>query len=121
MIDFDTRLSLILGRLGATKVDLSDEKRAQAMIAEALTGLVPFTREHRLSAADVPDFFADGIVVEVKLKKNTRKMQVYRQLERYAAHEAVRALVLVTNLAMGLPRAINGKPAYYISLGRAWL
>ena len=48
-------------------------------------------------------------------------MDVFRQLKRYAAHDEVNELVLVTNLSMGLPPEIDGKPTYYASLGVAWL
>jgi argininosuccinate synthase len=77
-------------------------------------------REHRLATGDIIDFFVDGVAVEVKLKRN-QPPSILFQLKRYARHESVTSLVLVTNRAMGLPREINGKPAYYVSLGRAWL
>jgi hypothetical protein len=60
------------------------------------------------------------VAVEIKLKRNQPR-SILAQLARYAAHDAVRALVLVTNRAMGLPKVMNGKPVYYVSLGRAWL
>lgn len=79
-------------------------------------------RERRLGPGDIVDFFvpAAGVAVEVKLKRNSGR-EILRQLERYAAHDAVQALVLVTNRAMGLPPEIKGKPTWYVSLGRAWL
>lgn len=71
---------------------------------------------------DIPDFFLpSGLAIEVKLKTQRSKMDVFRQLQRYAAHEEVRALLLITNLSMGLPSTIGGKPAYYAALGAAWL
>jgi len=108
--------------IGATRCDLSDEKRTQADIATALTAAgIPFAREHRFSPGDVVDFLVrESVAVEVKLK-HARKKDVFRQLERYAAHETCQVLVLVTGLHMGLPREILGKPVYVASLGRAWL
>ena len=40
---------------------------------------------------------------------------------RYAKHEKVQRLLLVTNVPMGLPRTIEGKPAHQARLGEAWL
>ncbi len=102
---------------------LSTEKATQGELATAFeeAGIV-LLREHRLSARDVLDFFdpATGLVVEVKVT-GAGKMDTYRQLARYAAHEPVRGLLLLTNLAMGLPDLIEGKPAFQASLGRGWL
>lgn len=104
------------------RLSLSDEKATQADLECALTEAgIPFEREKRLSAADIVDFLVDGrIAVECKLRGN-QKMAVFKQLRRYAGLATVQELVLVTNLSMGLPPAIEGKPAYYASLGRAWL
>jgi hypothetical protein len=108
--------------IGALRCDLSDEKATQAQIAEGLTRAgVPFERERRLSGRDVIDFLVgDDIGVEVKLR-STPKRAVYKQLQRYTSHDVIRSLILVTNLSMGLPERIGGKPAYFVSLGQAWL
>lgn len=114
--------ALIAATLLATRVDLSDEKAAQAQIAEALTAAgLAFEREARLSPRDRPDFLfpVPGLVLEVKLR--ARKMDIWRQLARYAEHERVRAIILASNTAMTLPPEIVGKPLAFVSLGRAWL
>lgn len=104
------------------RVDLSDEKRTQRDIAEVFTGAgIPHEREVKLTKKDIVDFMVGDVAVEVKLKTGASKMDIYRQLERYAESEKVKALVLVTNLAMGLPETIKGKPVYFVSLGRAWI
>lgn len=108
--------------IARARVDLSDEKRTQRDIAEVFTAAqIPFEREVKLTKKDIVDFMVGDVAVEVKLKTGTSKMDIYRQLERYADSEKVKALVLVTNLAMGLPETIKGKPVYFVSLGRAWL
>jgi hypothetical protein len=107
--------------LGALRVELSHEKSTQAQIADGLTQAgIAFEREHRLSDRDVVDFLIGGTAVEVKLRR-ARPAEIFKQLRRYARHDRVSALVLATNRPMGLPGAIEGKPAYYVSLGRAWL
>lgn len=111
----------LVNLLGQARVDLTDEKRTQAQLAEHLTkNGVAFEREVRLTAGNIVDFLVGGVAIEVKLRR-WKKRAVFKQLERYAKCERVRALILATNLSMGLPPEIEGKPAYYVSLGRAWL
>ncbi|HZZ20079.1 MAG TPA: hypothetical protein VFE25_11945 [Opitutaceae bacterium] len=111
----------IISLLRAAKIDLSDEKRAQDDIADVLTQAgISFGREVRLSAADIVDFAAGGLVIEVKLH-GARKKKVYRQLCRYARHPSVSALMLASSLSMGLPAVIEGKDVYFVKLGEGWL
>lgn len=115
--------SRVAWSLGCGQFELGSEARTQIGVETFMTECGwRFLREHRLSAGDIPDFFlpGPGIVVEVKLKHN-RAAAILRQLERYAVHDDVKALILLTNRAMVLPHAINGKPTFLVSLGRAWL
>jgi hypothetical protein len=106
--------------LARRRLPLSNEQALQWAIAGAFDqDGIAYLREHRLSAADVVDFFCCGIVVEVKIKGS--KIAIYRQCERYCRHEEVAGLVLATNLAMTLPPLIAGKPARIADLSRAWL
>ena len=41
--------------------------------------------------------------------------------KRYARHDGISSLILVTGTALGLPPAIDAKPLYYVSLGRGAL
>lgn len=104
------------------RLDLSSEKQVQEQIEQALSaeGIV-FEREKRLSPLDIPDFLIEsGIVVECKMRR-ARKMDIYRQLRRYATYPEVRALILASNLVMGLPPELNGKPVFAASLSRGWI
>lgn len=115
-------VEIVVRIIESSRLDLSDEKRLQAQLADVFkeAGIV-FEREFRLSVGDVPDFFVEGgIVVECKTR-GARKTEVYRQLVRYAEHENVNAIVLASNLSMGLPADIGGKPAYMASLSRGWM
>lgn len=105
------------------RFDLSTEKHLQAGVEQALTAAgVAFEREKRLSDRDIPDFLvAGGVVVECKMKNKARKIDVFKQIERYAAHSAVSAIILASNISMGLPPEINGKPVYAASLSRGWI
>lgn len=112
----------LLAALNVMRVDLSSEKRTQADIAAALErGGFAFEREVRLAPGDVIDFMVEGFIgIEVKLR-GAQKKAVFRQLQRYAAHDRVRDLVFASNLSMGLPETIGGKPVWFVALGRAWL
>jgi threonine synthase len=82
-----------------------------------------FEREIRLSEKDIPDFLVHtergGIIIEVKTRFARRA--IYRQLERYAEHEKVHGLILLTGTSMKLPQEIKGKPSLVASLGAGWL
>lgn len=111
----------IINLVRSARVDLSSEKRAQADIESLLAGAgIAFEREVRLSARDIVDFMVGGVAVELKLR-GARKMEVFRQLNRYALHPRVESLVLASNLSMGLPPQIQGKDAYFVRLGEGWL
>lgn len=113
--------AMIAAVIGQGRYELGSEKATQAGIELQLRASLPVVRrEHRLAPGDIVDFLVDGVAIEVKLKRN-QPASILRQLQRYARHDAVTALVLVTNRAMGLPPEIAGKPAFYVSLGRAWL
>ncbi|ODP35094.1 hypothetical protein [Pandoraea sp. ISTKB] len=105
------------------RFDLSTEKHLQAEIEDVLLKAgITFEREKRLSAGDIPDFLvAGGVVVECKIRDKSRKIEVFKQLQRYAQHPSVSAIVLASNMAMGLPPDINGKPVYAASLSRGWI
>lgn len=104
------------------RFDLSTEKRLQADIEQIMTAnQIQFEREKRLNDDDIPDFLvAGGIVIECKLR-GARKMDIYRQIARYAKHPDVNGIILASNIAMGLPPEIDGKPVYAASTSRGWL
>lgn len=110
--------------LGAGRFDLSDEKVCQAEIEiwlrDRLPPSVEWSREVRLGPGDVPDFLVDHIAVEVKMN-SAQPRAVVRQLARYARHQAVGSLILLSNRAIALPRTLEGKPVFNVSLGKAWL
>lgn len=105
------------------RFDLSTEKHLQAEIEEVLLKAgFPFEREKRLSDRDIPDFLiARSVVIECKIRDKSRKIDVFKQLQRYAQHPCVGSIVLASNMAMGLPPEINGKPVYAASLSRGWI
>lgn len=102
---------------------LEDEKALQTDIETAIKTIVEGTveREYRLSDKDIVDFFwkEPGLAIEIKVKG--RPKEIYRQLERYAQHDQVKCLLLMTSKTMGIPAFINDKPVFYMSLGQAWL
>lgn len=110
--------------LNKQRIQLSDEKTAQTGLADLLQGAgYAYVREKRLSDKDIPDFVvklgAHQVVIELKIK--AQRKSIYRQLERYAQHGDIDALILYTATAMHLPEKINEKPAFVASMGAGWL
>lgn len=100
---------------------IGTEALLQISIAEHLAAAdVAFEREYRLAPAERIDFLVDGgLGVEAKVRCPPR--QIYRQLERYARHAEINALVLISGTATGLAPSILGKPVFFVSLGRSAL
>lgn len=102
-------------RLGRYR--LGYEALLQEDVRDRLTaGGFPFKREFVLGPGERVDFLVnESIAVELKIR--AAKRVIYRQMQRYAAHERVDSLILVTACATGLPGTLNGKPVYVVSLG----
>lgn len=110
----------IVSALASQRFPLDTEAALQVAIEQRFSELsIDYSREHRLGAKQRPDFFIEGVVVEVKIKGGARA--IYKQCADYCAFPDVKALVLVTNRAMGFPEDIDSTPCYVINLGRAWL
>ena len=112
---------VVVDALRRSRFRVSTEDALQLSIAAALTehGVI-FEREARLGPGERIDFLAEGgLGIEAKARYGRR--DIYRQLTRYAQREQIRALILVTGTAMGMPATINGKPVFVVSCGRAAL
>lgn len=104
----------VVGLLSTRRFRFTCETDLQNAIAETLPTA---KREHRLSERDRADFLVDGVAVEVKVDGSLGA--VTRQLFRYARHETVKAIVLVTSRAkhLRMPRSMVGKPVRTVFVG----
>jgi len=121
MTDLTPQLDAIAAALTARRMSVNTESQLQAEIGAALAAAgIKATAEHRLAPASRIDFLAGAIGIEAKIKGS--RLAVWRQLERYAAFEAIHALVLVGTVVM--PAGIDscgGKPFRFVSIGKGWL
>jgi len=109
--------------LQRSRLDLSTEKHLQEDVERTLqaAGII-FEREKRLSAKDIPDFLvAGGVVIECKMRNKSKKVDVYKQLSRYATYPEVSAIILASNVSMGLPPSIDEKPVFAACLSHGWI
>lgn len=106
-----------------SRLDLSSEKHLQEGVAEVLKAAgIAYEREKRLSPKDIPDFLiTGGVVVECKMRNKSKKMDIFRQLVRYATYPEVTAIILASNVTMGLPPELEGKPLFAASLSHGWI
>jgi hypothetical protein len=65
------------------------------------------------------DFWIDGIVLEVK-KEKPSKITLLNQLNRYTQADEVRAIIVVMEKSMMLPRKLNDKLIIVVSLNQNW-
>jgi hypothetical protein len=101
-----------------------DERELQAGVAQCLTALeLPFIPEYVLSPKDRVDFLIvpEGIGIEVKTNDSrggAGLSSVTRQLWKYAKHDAVKAIILITTRSKhrDLPSEILGKPIFVVYL-----
>lgn len=108
----------VAAALRAHRYQFAHEDGLQAGIGEALAvAQIPYRREVRLSATDRLDVMVQGVAIEVKVAGATDR--VLSQLQRYASHEQVTDLVLVTTRARhrSLPEQVGGKPLAIVHLG----
>lgn len=119
----NTTIAEVVRLVQRSRFDLSSEKHLQADVEAALHDAgIDFEREKRLSQRDIPDFFlSGGVILECKMRNKSRKIEIFKQLQRYASHPEVSAIILASNVAMGLPPEIDGKPVYAASLSHGWL
>lgn len=94
------------------------EAALQAGIAQALdTAGVVYEREVILSPRSRPDFLVGGIAIEVKVDGSA--LAAIRQALRYAQHERVTAVLIVTTRARHqaeMPDELLGKPVRVVHL-----
>ena len=118
-----TTPQLIIALLRKKRFSLHNEKALQREMEDYLIKTLPageVRREHILDPGSIIDFLiAPGIGIEVKTKG--AKRDILKQCTKYCTFEEVKALILVTNLAMGFPDQLNGKDCYVLKLGAAWL
>ncbi len=109
----------VLDALRGQRIEISTEREVQRQIALvfAKAGIV-YQREVKIAGGRI-DFLVGDVGIEVKIDGSARAM--HRQLRGYSGEGRIRALVLVTAKAVGMPPEIAGKPVTVFGLGGAWL
>ena len=120
-IETDELLAWICKALGEVRIrKILDEIDIQNQIEQAFAkNQIPFQREFRIAPHCRPDFFVEGVVVEVKKRRPVRSALI-AQAERYARQPEVKAVVIVLEKSIDIPDTIAGRPARVISLNRNW-
>lgn len=80
---------------------------------------IKYEHEYKLISHKRFDFWIDGIVLEVK-KRVPGKLALLKQLDRYTKSEEVKAVIIVLEKSIDLPKKLNGKPLIVFSLNANW-
>jgi len=103
--------------LSRYRYDCASEFELQNGIEEVLKdSSFDYEREVRLSKEDRVDFLVDRIGIEIKIDGSTTEL--LRQLARYAKHEKIKCLVVVTSRSRltSLPERLGGKPILTVNV-----
>ncbi len=97
--------------LAAYRYSWTNEDDLQRGVAAVLDQAgIEYERERHISSGSRPDFLVEATAIEVKVKCS--QSDVLRQLHRYAEHDAVEAVLLLTpSLRLRVPPTLCGKPA----------
>jgi len=115
-----TKLNILSQVIGSQSYRFCNEKELQDGIERVLIedGYSP-KREVILSNRDRIDFMVDRIGIEVKVGGSTSA--IIRQVHRYAQHDSLDAILVVTTRSRhSLPATISGKPVWLVYLP-GWL
>ena len=104
-------------RVGIVIKEYNLQKQISKILKDA--GIV-FKREHKLGPRNRVDFLTtEGIAIEVKKGKPNKK-QVIKQLERYTNFDEVKAVILVVETSLKIPKIINEKDCISFGLNKLW-
>lgn len=120
-----TSLAPVVEAISAFRYRFANEDELQQGIDRALRAHLAdacVIREHHLGRADRPDFFLRDLGIAVEVKVAGSRMEVVRQLQRYALHDEVRGVVLVTTRTCHeMPADLCGKPVAVVRPSRGVL
>lgn len=80
---------------------------------------IRFIHEYKVCTGKRFDFWINGIVLEVKKRKPT-KASLLSQLDRYTKVRKVKAVIVVLEKNIDIPKEINNKPIFIKSLNENW-
>ena len=116
-MDDVTAFDKLRSAMGSYRLSRSNERELQDSIEELLVAeAIPFEREAELAPSDRPDFMVESCAVEVKTKGSAT--EVLRQLLRYAGHDRVDRLMLITTRSshVHIQPVLLGKPLFVFYL-----
>ena len=96
------------------------ENDIHRMVAERLTQAgLSFTHEAKIGPGCRIDYLVDGVGIEIKKGKPDARA-LSQQLLRYARCEDVKAIIVLSQRAVTVPKTALGKPVRVIVLNQLW-
>lgn len=120
--ELDSIANQIISALKGIRVNpIKEEYTLQEHVAKTLHNAdISYCKEYRLAPRKRIDFFIEpGIGIEVK-KGKPNKRRTIKQLEKYAAIEEIKLLILVVERNLTIPENINGVKCLSYGINRNW-
>jgi hypothetical protein len=97
-----------------------DEQEIHTEIMKAFNKCgILYQHEYKLLPHKRFDFWLDGIVLEIK-KNKPSKISMLNQLNKYTMEDQVKVIIVVMEESMVLPKNLNNKPIFIVSLNANW-
>lgn len=101
--------------------NLYDEKTLQEQLYDTILKDLGFVREYRLDSRSIIDFYNNDEKIGIEIKVKGQVTSIFRQCRRYCKYDDIKTLVLITPMAMNIPKEIENKKSFILRIGSSWL
>lgn len=116
------QLGPLLIKLERTRFPLNKESDTQTAIESTLKEMgIQFEREYVLSSNSRVDFYIPKYKLAIEVKIKGSRSEIQAQCNRYALHDKVAIVLLLSSRSTSFSSMHNNKPILVINMGKAWL
>lgn len=121
MENIDNLIQEINDEIQKYRFNLYNEKELQEQLHSVVLAKLGFSREYKLDKKSIIDFYNKENKIGIEIKVKGQVTSIFRQCKRYAKKDEIKYIVLITSIAMNLPKEIEGKRAFILRISNSWL